>query len=265
MFSGTRGHSHRKIASPSSDNPRPTARYHWAAAAVEFALTGVLLFVVVTAVRWVMASPLGAHLPDLRLQLTVVAGIVALALWLALRSLWGRYSGGHLNPAVTLALWVTGAFPGRDVLPYAVAQLAGSLVGTGLARLVWGTVVSGPMAYAAVGPAPGWTAPALFAAEAGATALIMGLALLLLALPQGTRWIPMALPLAVAAAIVALGPSTGGSANPARQLGPALWAGRTDSLWIYLLAPPTGASLVALIARWSTLNKRARSASPPTH
>ncbi|WP_208643457.1 aquaporin, partial [Streptomyces diastatochromogenes] len=71
-------------------------------------------------------------------------------------------SGGHLNPAVTLALWLTGVFPGRGVLPYVAAQLTGSVAGTGLARLVWGPVVADRMAYGAVQPRPAWSAVALF-------------------------------------------------------------------------------------------------------
>ncbi|MEQ4721759.1 aquaporin [Nonomuraea sp. B19D2] len=101
---------------------------------MEFALTGGVLFVLVTAVRWVMASPLSQALPQPHLQLAAVAVIVGAALAWALSSPWGRYSGGHLNPAVTVALWVTGVFPGRRVLPYVAAQLTGSVVGTGLAR-----------------------------------------------------------------------------------------------------------------------------------
>ncbi|MEV5493688.1 aquaporin [Streptomyces bobili] len=220
-----------------------------AAAAVEFALTGGVLFVLVTAVRWVMASPLSRALPQPHLQLAAVGLIVGAALAWALSSPWGRYSGGHLNPAVTLALWLTGAFPGRRVLPYVAAQLTGSLAGTGLARLVWGPVVGDRMAYAAVRPAPAWSAGALFTAEAAATAAILTVALLLMSRPAWTRWIPLALPAATAVVIVALGTLTGGSANPARQFGPALWAHQPAYLWAYLLAPLTGALLPALAAR----------------
>lgn len=224
-----------------------------AAAAVEFALTGGVLFVLVTAVRWVMASPLSRSLPEPHLQLTAVAVIVGAALMWALSSPWGRSSGGHLNPAVTLALWLTGTFPGRRVLPYVAAQLAGSVAGTGLARLVWGSVVGDRMAYAAVQPAPAWSATAVFTAEAAATAAILAVALLLMSRPAWTRWIPLALPAATAVVIVTLGTLTGGSANPARQFGPALWAHQPaywSHLWVYLVAPLAGAALTALLARY---------------
>ncbi|MFF4838190.1 aquaporin [Streptomyces sp. NPDC001315] len=41
----------------------------------------------------------------------------------------GRISGGHINPAVSLAMWRLGVFPGVSVLPYVVAQLVGSVLG----------------------------------------------------------------------------------------------------------------------------------------
>lgn len=230
-----------------------------AAVATEFALTAGVLFVLVTAVRWVTASPLGSALPGPHLQLTAVAVIVGTALAGALSSPWGRRSGGHLNPAVTLALWLTGAFPGSRVVPYVAAQLSGSVAGTGLARLVWGPVVGARVDYGAVRPAPAWPTAAGFAAEAAATAAIIAVALLLMSRPAWTRWIPLALPAATAVVIVVLGTLTGGSANPARQFGPALWAHHWSQLWVYLAAPLAGAALSALVTRRRPRSGPARS------
>ncbi|MFI5794557.1 MIP/aquaporin family protein [Streptomyces sp. NPDC051677] len=276
MVTSTRVSARRATGTASGDDARgagnaerpaaqggTTAR---AAAAAEFALTGGVLFVLVTAVRWVMASPLSQTLPEPHLQLTVVAVIIGTALAWALSSPWGRYSGGHLNPAVTLALWVAGVVPGRRVLPYVAAQLAGSLAGTGLARLVWGPVVGDRMDYAAVRPAPALSAAALFTAEAAATAAILAIALLLMSRPAWTRWIPLALPLATAVVIVTLGTLTGGSANPARQFGPALWTHQPvywSHLWIYLTAPLAGAALSALVTRYRAHRSRRSPRSGP--
>nr|QIY68747.1 hypothetical protein HEP84_05365 [Streptomyces sp. RLB1-33] len=156
----------------------------------EFVLTGGVLFVVVTAVRWVTASPLSRALPKPYLQLAVVAVMVGAALAGALSSPWGRYSGGHLNPAVTLGLWLTGAFPGRRVPAYFAAQLTGSVAGTGLARLVWGPVLGDRMAYAAVEPAPSCSPTLLFTVEAVSTAAVLTVTLVLMSCRAWTRWIP---------------------------------------------------------------------------
>ncbi|TXS47902.1 hypothetical protein EAO75_18630 [Streptomyces sp. uw30] len=225
----------------------------WASAAAEFALTSGVLFVVVSAVRWVMAPPRNRVLREADLQLAVVAVIVGAALAWALSSPWGRYSGRHLNPAVTLGLWLTGIFPGRRVLPYVAAQLTGSVVGTGLARLVWGPIVDDRMVYAAVKPDPRWPVAAVFAAEAAATASILTVTLVLMSRPTWRRWIPLARSTAVAVVIIILGTRTGGSANPARQFGPSLWAHHGvywSPLWIYLVAPLAGAAFTAGVARY---------------
>jgi aquaporin Z len=52
----------------------------------------------------------------------------------------GRRSGAHLNPALTLAFWITGHVHPHDVAGYWVAQFVGALAGAGLVRLMWGEV-----------------------------------------------------------------------------------------------------------------------------
>ena len=54
-----------------------------------------------------------------------------------------------MNPAISLAMWRFGVFPGAGVVPYIVAQLLGSILGVVIARIVWGPVVAeSPVAYA---------------------------------------------------------------------------------------------------------------------
>lgn len=52
----------------------------------------------------------------------------------------GRHFGGHLNPAVTVALWLFACFPGRKVVPYIVAQVAGAFGGAVLASILYSTL-----------------------------------------------------------------------------------------------------------------------------
>ncbi|ADI04530.1 hypothetical protein SBI_01409 [Streptomyces bingchenggensis BCW-1] len=110
----------------------------WGATAAESVLTGGVFFAAATTVRWVMVgSPLGRDLPEPHLRLEFVAVIVGAVLVWAPPSPWGRHSGGHLNPAAALGLWLTGVFPGRRRCTSPL--LAGFVVGNGrLARLVWG-------------------------------------------------------------------------------------------------------------------------------
>ncbi|MCX4809332.1 aquaporin [Streptomyces sp. NBC_01239] len=72
-------------------------------------------------------------------------------------SLWGKVTGGHINPAITLAMWRYGRTPGRDIAPYIAGQLIGSLLGVAAGRLVWGPVFASPAVdYAVIRSAPGW-------------------------------------------------------------------------------------------------------------
>lgn len=150
----------------------------------------------------------------------------------------GRHSGGHLNPADTVDLWRLKVFPGQAVIPYITAPAAGSLAGTALGGLAWGTTAR--HAPASVRPAPTWNATAVSTAEAGSVVAVTTVLGAFLNRPYTRLRLPYAVGLATALIIAPLGPCSGGSANPARQLGPALLSGNTTHLWIYLLAPVIG-------------------------
>ncbi|TXS54705.1 hypothetical protein EAO69_43645, partial [Streptomyces sp. me109] len=223
----------------------------WPSRAVdEFVLSTVLLFLAVTVVRWLRDPGSALRVADPDVAIVVIAALGGTVLTALILSPPGRRSGGHMNPAVTVSLWLMGVFPGRGVLPYVLAQLAGSAAGTGLARLVWGRPVSGPgVGWAALGPGPGWQPPAVLLAEVGGMAAIVLAVGFVLAHDRLARLLPYAVGLSVALVIALLGTRSGGSVNPARQLGPALLAGHTEDLWIYLLAPILGAALGAGLDR----------------
>jgi glycerol uptake facilitator-like aquaporin len=227
----------------------PCFRTPLARAADEFALTTVLLFIAVTIVRWLRdpASPL--YIADLNGALAVI-GVLSGAILIGLiLGPAGRRSGGHMNPAVTVGLWLMDAFPGRSVPLYVLAQLAGSVAGTGLARLLWGRSALSLVGYGAVKPAPTWHPESVFIAEAGAVTLLILVVGLFLAHRGLARLLPQVIGLFVSLVIAILGPLSGGSINPARQLGPAAFSGQNTCLWIYLVAPIVGAVLGALAHR----------------
>jgi glycerol uptake facilitator-like aquaporin len=94
-------------------------------------------------------------------------------------------------------------------------------------------------------PASGAYISALRPAECGCMIALTVLVGNFLAYPAYNRWLPETIALAVALIIFLLGPITGGIVNPARQFGPAVLAGQTTDLWIYLTAPIVGAVLGA--------------------
>ncbi|MFF0050811.1 MIP/aquaporin family protein [Streptomyces sp. NPDC005498] len=214
----------------------------------ECALTTVLLFLVVTLVRWVRSPDSPLYIGDLRLALAVVGPVAGLLVYGLIVTPWGRRSGGHLNPAVTVAVWLMDVFPGVSVIPYIAAQLAGSVLGVALGRLVWGVVVSSPaVGFAALRPSPAWSASAVFLAEAGCIVFLTLAVGFLLAYPVFGRWLPVTVGLCIVLTIVVFGPLSGGSANPSRQFGPALLAGQWTDLAVYLAAPVVGAVVGASI------------------
>ncbi|MEU0964875.1 aquaporin [Streptomyces sp. NPDC005917] len=215
--------------------------------AAECLLAFVLLMAVITIVRWVAGpSPVSAAIPEVHAELLIIGGCVGLVLAGLILSPPGKASGGHINPAISIAMWRFGLFPGASVTPYIAAQLAGSLLGALAGGAVWGPVTDRPpVRDASLQPGHGWSAGALFAAETASMGVIVLLVGLFVAAPRLAPLVPWLVGLLIGAAIALLGTTTGGSVNPARQFGPAIVAGRLDFLWVYLLAPMAGAVLAA--------------------
>lgn len=232
---------------------RKTAVILWRSL-LECLMTLVLLFGANTFVRWVVGpSPISSAIPTVRVRLLIIGAAVGVLLFGLILSPAGRASGGHVNPAITLTMWLSGAFPGAAVIPYIVAQLAGSLLGVVTARAVWGSVIDGPPVNSAcLQPAPGWTNWALFPAEAASMAAIVLPVAWFLAAPRLAPLVPGLVGILVGLAIAVLGPITGGSLNPARQFGPAIFSGDHDFLWVYLLAPMVGAALATMLFKLLT-------------
>ncbi len=185
----------------------------------------------------------------------------------------GRISGGHLNPAVTIALATTGAFPWASVPGYIVAQMAGAFAGAVLVWIMyyphWAGTPSGELKRAVF-----CTAPAIRNAPANFTAEVIGTFVLLFGVFafKGAFVKPLtgsvmvvdlgalgALPVALLVWVIglSLGGPTGYAINPARDLGPRLAhfvlpiPGKTHSdwgyAWIPVVAPIVGGVLAACL------------------
>ncbi len=162
---------------------------------------------------------------------------------LAAIAIGGHASGGHYNPAVTLAALFDGRLSWQSAIGYVVAQVLGGLV----AALAVQLVTTANVISAAVN-APGPTAETALAAELHAfsveailTAVFVAVILTITTkLPQmAVLVIPLTL---VGIHFVGMLIS-GASVNPVRSLAPAVVAGNYASLWVYLTAPFVGAVL----------------------
>ncbi|MGI8958958.1 MAG: aquaporin Z [Bryobacteraceae bacterium] len=187
---------------------------------------------------------------------------VALAFGLSLLAMVytiGHVSGCHINPAVTLGLFISKKMERRDLLGYWIAQIAGAIVAAAcLLAIAKGT----PNGYdpAALGFAAngyGTHSPGHYGLAAAAlTEVILTFFLVLtvigatdLKAPVGFAGIPIGLVL-VLIHLVGI-PVTNTSVNPARSIGPALFVGgwALQQLWLFLLAPLIGSVLAAAIYR----------------
>ncbi len=160
-------------------------------------------------------------------------------------TLFIRVSGAHLNPAVTLALAVSGRISWWAVPTYVAGQFAGAFLGS---FTVWAALGD----YARLGattPHDG-TVPLTFALELGFTAVLVAAVFVLADRGEGRfRWRLALPPAVVGVSTFLIGPITGSSLNPARTLAPALLSATYTDLWVYLLAVPLGAMGVALVWR----------------
>jgi glycerol uptake facilitator-like aquaporin len=216
---------------------------------LELILTAVLLFGITTIVRFVVGpSPVSRALPQIHVELLIVGAAVAVLLASLILSRPGKISGGHMNPAISLAMWRFGVFPAAGLVPYIAAQLLGSVIGVVAARAVWGaTVEQPPVLYAVIQPASAWSAGPLFGAEVIGMGIIVFMVGYCLSRPRLAPLVPWVVGILIGLGIVLLGTSTGGSLNPARQFGPAVVSGHTDELWVFLVAPMIGAELAARV------------------
>ncbi|HVL66796.1 MAG TPA: aquaporin [Vicinamibacterales bacterium] len=215
----------------------------------EFAGTTVMLLVGVTAVTfmWGTGSPVPlVEPPALRRFLTglcFAGGATAIVY-----SPLGQLSGGHLNPAVTLAFWRLGKFPGRDVLPYIVAQVGGALLGVALAALAWGEMARS-VRYAATAPGDGWTWTGALVAETLATFALVFLIFVCINKPALAARTGILAGSLVVALVTIEAPISGTSVNPARSAAPAVLVPIFRDQWIYVAGPIAGALLAAVAYR----------------
>ena len=181
---------------------------------------------------------------------------------------FGDISGGHFNPAVTIAAWVAGRMSARDVVPYILAQVAGGVVGMGVvAGIAYGNSTFFPTAQtAALGSqcySAGSTACAGFGLGAVFLIEVAFTFLLVIAILFSTRssssaknLAPIGIGLTLLMTNLVAIPIDGASINPARSFAPAVlssmwssgnWAIGQD--WVFWVAPILGGLFAALVDR----------------
>jgi aquaporin Z len=184
-----------------------------------------------------------------RVLMGLAMGSTAVAL---IYSPWGKSSGAHMNPAVTLTFTRLGRVAPRDAALYAAAQFAGGIAGVLVSSLAFGGLLADRATnYAATLPGPRGVAVA-FAAETLITFLLMWVILVVSNRPRWAHLTGLCAGLLVALYIAIEAPLSGMSMNPARTLGSAVFARDWTALWVYFTAPPLGmlAAAELYLRRW---------------
>ena len=196
------------------------------------------------------------------------AGLVAIAIAHGLAiavlvSMMAVASGGHINPAVTFTMVLTGRMKLGPGLVYIAAQLVGAVVGAlllqiGLKESIEGTLGAHALNDAAVDGVLGGLIVEII--------LTFVLLFTVFATAVDRRGLGNVAPLAIGFAIVIdhlIGVRlTGASMNPARSFGPALIAGEWDDFWIYVVGPLAGGAMAGLLYKYLYLREEGLPAQP---
>ena len=187
---------------------------------------------------------IGLHGVSLAFGLTVLTMAFAI----------GHISGCHLNPAVSVGLWVGGRFDGKNLLPYIVAQTLGAVA----AAAVLYVIATGKPGFDIGGFASnGYDAlsPGKYSMVAALVCEVVMTAMFLFVIMGATDkrapagFAPIAIGLCLTLIHLISIPVTNTSVNPARSTGVALFAGGgyIAQLWLFWVAPIVGAAIGAVM------------------
>ncbi|MEP9355205.1 aquaporin Z [Xanthobacter sp. KR7-65] len=175
----------------------------------------------------------------------------------------GHVSGCHINPAVTVGVWAAGRIPTSEVPIYWLAQVLGGIAGAAILFIIASGKLAGfDVATAGLGQ-NGWGEGYIggYGLGAAIVAELVGTFVFLVVILGSTSkaGITQAAGLAIGLSLVMIHivfiPVTGVSVNPARSIGPALFAGgkAMSQLWLFIVVPMVGAYLAGLLFKLKVL------------
>jgi aquaporin Z len=203
------------------------------------------------------SAVLAAAFPDVGIGLLGVSlafGLTVVTMAYAI----GHVSGCHLNPAVTIGLWVGGRFPASKVLPYIVSQVIGGLLGAGVLYLIASGQEGFSLAGGFASNGYGEHSPGGYSLVAAlVTEIVMTMIFLFIILGATDNRAPVGFaPIAIGLGLTLIHlisiPVTNTSVNPARSTAVALFVGdwAIAQLWLFWVAPIVGAVIGAFIYQY---------------
>jgi len=202
------------------------------------------------------SAVLAAAFPELGIGLLGVSlafGLTVLTMAFAI----GHISDCHLNPAVSIGLWVGGRFPASQLLPYIIAQVIGGIVAGGVLYLIASGKAGFDVSAGFASNGYGEHSPGGYSLQAALiTEVVMTMAFLVIILGATDKrasqgFAPIAIGLALTLIHLISIPVTNTSVNPARSTGVAVFVGdwAVAQLWLFWVAPIAGALLGAVVYR----------------
>ena len=200
------------------------------------------------------SAVLAAAFPQLGIGLLGVSLAFGLSV-LTMAFAVGHISGCHLNPAVSIGLWVGGRFPTRELLPYVISQVLGAIAAGGVLYVIASGAPGFDIAKGFASNGYGAHSPGGYSLLAGlVTEVVMTMFFLLVILGATdvrapADFAPIAIGLALTLIHLVSIPITNTSVNPARSTGVAIFVGdwAVTQLWLFWVAPIGGAVLGALV------------------
>ena len=203
------------------------------------------------------SAVLAAAHPDVGigwLGVSLAFGLTVLTMAFAI----GHISGCHLNPAVSIGLYVGGRFEAKDLVPYIAAQVFGGIVAGGVLYLIASGNADFNVADGFASNGYGDHSPGGYSLASGfITEVVMTLMFLVIILGATDKRAPQGLaPIAIGLGLTLIHlisiPVTNTSVNPARSTGVALYVGgwAITQLWLFWIAPIIGAALGGIIYRF---------------
>lgn len=176
--------------------------------------------------------------------IAITFGFIVMSMIYAL----GNISGAHFNPAVTVAFAIARKFEVKQILPYIISQVVGAITASIVLRLLF------PDNQLLGATLPAGSEMQSFILEFILTFFLM---LVILNVAHGSKEQGMFAGLAIGAVVLLeamfAGPICGASMNPARSIAPAIVSTHMEHLWLYLIAPVTGAAASVFI--WKYISK----------
>jgi glycerol uptake facilitator protein len=210
--------------------------------------TFFLVFIVTSVVTLYVAS--GGQAAQFGSDFAVVGLTHAFVLFLLVVTL-GGVSGGHFNPAVTVAAAAMRRIDPVDAVVYILAQLSGGVLGALLTKgLLLDEGQAGNYGAVDVSPLLGGDFQGMIVEGLGTFLLVLAVVAVAFNPRVRQEWAPLAIGTTLGFAVMVFGPLTGGSFNPARWFGPALIGEEWGGVYPYLLGPLLGALIVVVLYRF---------------